>query len=217
MNSHQKMVAYYAKRAAEHDRIYDLPERQGDIRKLQQFCQTRFAGLEVLEVSCGTGYWTRFIAPSARSVTATDINEEVLVIARNRQLPRVAVEFHQADSYALPDFNRSFDAGFAGFWWSHVPKRRLGDFLAGFFRRLAPGAIIVFVDNRYVLGSSTPISRTDENGDTFQIRKLADGSTHEVLKNFPSSEELKAGVAGRATSVEVTLLDYYWILACRKS
>jgi len=47
------MVAYYAKRAAEHDHIYDLPERQGDIRKRCQLCQTRFAGLEVLEVSCG--------------------------------------------------------------------------------------------------------------------------------------------------------------------
>lgn len=210
------MVAYYAKRAAEHDRIYDLPERQGDIRKLQQFCQTRFAGLEVLEVSCGTGYWTRFIAPSARSVTATDINEEVLAIARNRQPLGTAVEFHHADSYALPDFDRPFGAGFAGFWWSHVPKRRLGDFLEEFCRRLAPGALLVFVDNRYVAGSSTPISRTDEKGDSFQIRTLADGSTHEVLKNFPSPEELKTAVAGRAVSVEVTLLDYYWILACRK-
>jgi len=210
------MVAYYAKRAAEHDRIYDLPERQGDVRQLQQFCRTRFAGLEVLEVSCGTGYWTRFIAASARSVTATDINEEVLAIARNRQPSGTAVAFHQADSYALPDFGRPFGAGFAGFWWSHVPKHRLGDFLTGFCRRLAPDALFVFVDNRYVPGSSTPISRTDENGDTFQIRKLVDGSTHEVLKNFPSPEELKAAVAGRVSSVEVTLLDYYWILACRK-
>ena len=215
MNSHQEMVGYYAKRATEHDCIYELPERRDDVCKLQQFCRTRFAGHEVLEVSCGTGYWTQFIAESARLVTATDINEEVLAIARNRQPPGAAVEFHQADSYALPDFSRSFSAGFAGFWWSHIPKRRLGDFLTGFYRRLTPGALVVFVDNRYVPGSSTPISRTDENGDTFQLRKLADGSTNEVLKNFQSPEELKTAVGDHASSVEITLLDHYWMLAYR--
>ena len=210
------MVAYYAKRAAEHDRIYDLPERQGDVRQLQQFCRTRFAGLEILEISCGTGYWTRFIAASALSVTAVDINEEVLSIARTRPPAGAAVEFHQADSYALPAFNRLFGAGFAGFWWSHVPKHRLGEFLAGFHRQLAPGALVVFIDNRYVPGSSTPIHRTDENGDSYQLRKLGDGSMHEVLKNFPSPDELQAAVGGSASSVELTLLDYYWILTYRK-
>lgn len=211
-----EMIAYYAKRAAEHDRIYDLPERQADIQKLRQLCQTQFRDLAVLEVSCGTGYWTQYIAPSARSVTAVDINEEVLAIARSRQPTGTEVEFHLADSYALPDFNGSFSAGFSGFWWSHIPKRRLGDFLAGFHRQLKPGALVVFIDNRYVPGSSTPISRTDENGDSFQLRTLGDGSTHEVLKNFPSPEELKAAVVGSASSIEITVLDYYWILAYRK-
>ncbi|MBW8780875.1 MAG: class I SAM-dependent methyltransferase [Verrucomicrobia bacterium] len=209
------MVDYYAKRAAEHDRIYALPERQNDVRRLQQFCQTRFAGLEVLEISCGTGYWTQFIASSARSIVATDINEEVLAIARGRQSEGAQVEFSRADSYELPDLSRPFAAGFAGFWWSHVPKRRLDAFLAGFHRRLVPGALVAFIDNRYVPGSSTPISRTDESGDSFQLRKLGDGSVHEVLKNFPAPEELKAAIDYRATSVEITLLDYYWILTYR--
>jgi len=212
-NMSTEMVGYYAKRAAEYDRIYDLPERQADLQKLRQLCQSRFRDLAVLEVSCGTGYWTQYIAPSARSVTAADINEEVLAIARSRQPAGVAVTFHRADSYALPDFNGSFNAGFSGFWWSHIPKRRLGDFLAGFYRQLKPGSLVVFIDNRYVPGSSTPISRTDENGDTFQRRKLSDGSTHEVLKNFPSPDELRNAVGDSGSSIEITLLDYFWVLA----
>ncbi len=48
------------------------------------------------------------------------------------------------------------------------------------------------LDNKYVTGSSTPISRTDAHGNTYQNRPLKDGSTHEVLKNFPSHLQLQS-------------------------
>ena len=48
------------------------------------------------------------------------------------------------------------------------------------------------LDNKYVKGSSTPISRTDAHGNTYQTRPLKDGSTHEVLKNFPSHLQLQS-------------------------
>ncbi|MBK6850478.1 MAG: class I SAM-dependent methyltransferase [Burkholderiales bacterium] len=210
------MITYYSQRAAEYDRIYDIPERQPDIQELHRLCGAMFEGLDVLEVSCGTGYWTQSIASSAKSITASDINDSVLQIARNRTWSGTAVEFRQADSYALPDFDRRFNAAFSGFWWSHIPQNRIRDFLLGFHAHLAPNAPVVFIDNRYVEGSSTPISRIDENGDSFQIRKLGDGSSYEVLKNFPSKDELTAAIEGIAHSVKVNLLDYYWILSYQK-
>jgi demethylmenaquinone methyltransferase/2-methoxy-6-polyprenyl-1,4-benzoquinol methylase len=72
---------------------------------------------------------------------------------------------------------------------------------------------VVFIDNAYVEGSSTPIARTDEYGDTYQIRRLDDGSTHEVRKNFPRESELRAAVEGLASVVRVEFLEYYWILS----
>ena len=72
---------------------------------------------------------------------------------------------------------------------------------------------MVFIDNTYVEGSSTPISRTDEHGNTYQNRKLDDGSQYEVLKNFPTESELRASMAGIATDVSVQFLRYYWILS----
>jgi len=42
------------------------------------------------------------------------------------------------------------------------------------------------MDNRYVDGSSTPISERDADGNTYQRRRLADGSDNRVLKNFPT-------------------------------
>jgi demethylmenaquinone methyltransferase/2-methoxy-6-polyprenyl-1,4-benzoquinol methylase len=213
MSVESSMAQYYADRAKEYERIYQKPERQEDLRCLREFVGREFAGADVFEVACGTGYWTVVIARSATSIAATDINDEVLEIARTKPINPSKVSFGKADAYALSALPREFTAGFSGFWWSHVPKARIKEFLRGFHRVLSPGAKVVFIDNAYVEGSSTPISRTDENGDTYQIRCLDDGSTHEVLKNFPTETELRAALQGLATSVQVQFLRYYWTLS----
>jgi demethylmenaquinone methyltransferase/2-methoxy-6-polyprenyl-1,4-benzoquinol methylase len=206
------MVSYYANRANEYERIYQKPERQDDLRWLRDFVGRTFAGAHVFEVACGTGYWTEILPHSAASIVASDINEEVLAVARSKPIDARKVTFRKDDAYALPILAQEFTGGFSGFWWSHIPKANIHSFLRGFHRVLSPGARVVFIDNAYVEGSSTPISRTDERGDTYQIRRLDDGSTHEVLKNFPTEPELRAAVEGLA-EVRVEFLRYYWILS----
>jgi SAM-dependent methyltransferase len=212
MSVESTMAAYYAKRAQEYERIFHKPERQDDLRRLREFVDRTFAGKQVLEVACGTGYWTEVLSRCAASVTAIDINEEVLEIARAKPLHRDRVQFQKADAYALPAFSQQFTGGLAGFWWSHIPKPRLRGFLAGLHPAFAAGAVIMFIDNTYVEGSSTPLSRTDADGNTYQTRKLDDGSTHEVLKNFPTENELRQALESLASDVRVEFLDYYWTL-----
>ena len=203
---------YYARRAQEYERIYTKPERQEDLRSLRDFVGRTFAGKDVLEIACGTGYWTEILSQAANSVSAIDINEEVLAIARSKPMDQHKVTILRGDAYALPEFPKPFSAGLAVFWWSHVLKSRQRDFLKNLQRAFAPGATIVFIDNTFVAGSSTPISRTDNEGNTYQMRKLDDGSTHEVLKNFPTEDELRLAVDGLASHMQVKFLPYYWIL-----
>ena len=209
------LQAYYAKRAAEYERIYAKPERQADLARLRARIATLYRGCTVLEIACGTGYWTEVIAPYARSITALDYAEETLAIARSKKYPAGRVEFAQGDAYALPDFGRRHDAFFAGHWWSHVPLARLDAFLAGVAKSLAPGSLVAYHDNRYVEGSSTPLSRTDSEGNTYQTRKLDDGSTHDVLKNFPTDEELINRANAHGESAAVEQFDYFWLLTYR--
>jgi demethylmenaquinone methyltransferase/2-methoxy-6-polyprenyl-1,4-benzoquinol methylase len=212
MSIETSMVSYYADRAKEYERIYHKPERQVDLRQLRNFVERTFASADVFELACGTGYWTEVLARSAASVVATDINEEVLAIARSKPMDARKVTFQRADAYALPDGSRKFTGGFSGFWWSHIPKARIRDFLRGFHRAFLPEARVMFMDNVYVEGSSTPISRADEQGNTYQLRRLSDGSQHEVLKNFPTEVELHAAVDGLAADVQVEFLPYFWTL-----
>jgi demethylmenaquinone methyltransferase/2-methoxy-6-polyprenyl-1,4-benzoquinol methylase len=205
--------AYYARRAAEYESIYAKPERQADLARMRVDIPRLFANQRVLEIACGTGYWTPLIAEQAESVLALDYSEETLAIARTKKYPKANVRFQQGDAYALPPGN--YSACYAGFWWSHIPLEKIDGFLKGLQQAVAPGAIVAFMDNRYVEGSSTPLSRRDAEGNTYQSRKLADGSSHEVLKNFPAAPELRQRLGRFGGDFGFTEYEYYWIATYR--
>ena len=204
-----RLRSYYALRALEYDRVYLKPERQSDLRDIERWLPGVFAGATVLEVACGTGYWTRFIAQSAACVVAVDTSPETLRIAAGR-VPEGKVGFVVADAYDLPFHVGRFGAAFAGFWFSHVPKAGRHAFLRAVDALLIPGAPVVLLDNRYVEGSSSPITETDPDGNTYQTRRLEDGSTHRILKNFPSEAELQSALPGVGRSGTFSTWRHYW-------
>ena len=208
----ESMARYYAQRAEIYERVYHKPERQRDLRAMEAWLPAQFKGRRVLELACGTGWWTPHGARDAASWLATDLNAETMAIARTKVMP-ASVRFASADAYTLQGLEgERFDAAFAGFWWSHVPLARLRPWLAKLHARLEPGAAIVMLDNLYSDDSSTPISRRDGDGNTYQMRPLDDGSTHEVLKNFPSRADALAAIAPCARDVEWIEHSYYWTL-----
>jgi ubiquinone/menaquinone biosynthesis C-methylase UbiE len=212
------IVNYYARRAPEYDRVYLKPERQGDLALLSRRMRDLLAGLSVLELPCGTGYWTEAIADVTKSIVAADISEEMLAIARTRAIQAEAnVRFVQADAYRPDGAGTGFDAALVAFWWSHVPHGRIEEFLQALHRTLVPGALVVLCDNLYSDDSNTPLHRTDDEGNTFQLRSLEDGSQHEVLKNFPDEEELRRALPPTAFDVRYEALPYYWLLMYRVS
>lgn len=205
---------YYAERAAEYDEVYLKPERQPDLARLKKLLPPLVAGKSVLEVAAGTGYWTQVLATTAASITATDVNAETTAIAAQRDYGPAQVSLRTADAYRLDTVPGEFDVVFCGFWWSHIPRADITRFLAGVRARTGPGTTLVLVDNNYVPGSSTPIIRTTSDGDSYQLRRLADGREYEVIKNFPGREELAAELESAATDLTWTDLDYYWLATC---
>jgi SAM-dependent methyltransferase len=210
----EQSAQFYAKSASNHDRVYDRPERQHDLAAMRTHVADALRGHVVLELACGTGYWTSVVAASADSVVAIDINPEMIALAKLRALPADKVQFRVADAYNLPDDLGSFTAVFIGFWWSHVKREQQEKFLAH-LRSKVGDVVLVLLDDVYVEGSSETVARTDLEGNTYYIGVAPDGERYEIPKTYPSDSSLRKKLASSVREIKIVRLEYYWMLTCR--
>lgn len=185
------MQDYYRKRAQEYEEIYNRPDpdRQMEQSHVKKMMQEALRGKHVLEIACGTGYWTEFLSETAEEILATDAVQEVMDIARSKKY-QCHINFEIADAYKLFYPDSLFDGGMANLWFSHIPKNRMAEFLDGFHRVLKFGAHIFFADNVYVPGIGGKLIKKNGDDDTYKLRKLKDGSENLILKNYYSPKEL---------------------------
>jgi 2-polyprenyl-3-methyl-5-hydroxy-6-metoxy-1,4-benzoquinol methylase len=178
-------VDYYRRRAGEYDETAygDLAASRARIARL--VAEMRPTG-SVLEIACGTGLWTHALAGSADTVTAIDVAPEVLAIARDR-VPSTNVSFEVADVFSWNPGAR-FDVIFFSAWLSHVPASRFEPFWRSLRELLADSGRVLFIDEH--------IDESDkevyvEGRDEIVERRLRDGSTFHVVKNFVDPPRLE--------------------------
>ena len=208
-NVNRDMVSYYRDRAPEYDRsAYDRwPERQPDLQESARILQEAFAGKSVLEIAAGPGYWTQRIAQTARSITATDVNQSMLDEAQKKRYPEGKVTFKRADLYDLGDLPRH-DGLFGGFIFSHILKHDLDKFIDTINGYVVPGGMVALMDNNLTTASDG----IDEQGNLLRIRTLEDGSKHQIIKNYPTEQELRILLSNRASKIDFKNLKHFWIL-----
>jgi SAM-dependent methyltransferase len=211
----EAMTKYYAQRAGVYEAVYQKPERQVSLQEMQQRVCDALKDKHVLELACGTGYWTERYAPVAAAVLATDINQSMVDVAQGKSYPADRVQFALADTFALPAVtNGQYSACFAGFLWSHIKREEQADVLAQFSKASGKGSLLVLIDNNYVEGKSSTIARTDLEGNTYQLRMQEDGSRVEVVKNFPTDSFLRKRIGLAARDIRIFRNEYFWMLTC---
>ena len=208
--SDAQMKKYYRERAPIYDRVYSYPERQEDLRFLENYIAEQFKGRDVLEVAAGTGYWTQFILQKSASLLATDATIEALEQIKLRPCCE-NISTKVIDAYSINHLGRYFNAVFAGLWLSHVPKQRLKEFIGKISEVTSPEAIVLFIDNSKAQCDRLPIAYTDDEGNTYQDRVLEDGSTHKVLKNFPSEAGLSEVTEDFGQNLKYMELENFWL------
>ena len=207
------MKKYYAQRANNYESIYEKPVRQADLMAMEERLCRVLEDHRVLEVACGTGYWTERYAPVATSVLATDINQVMLDNAQRKKYPFGRVEFSLADVFAMPAANgEQYSACFAGFLWSHIEREEQAEVLNQIVKTVGKGSLLVLLDDNDVEGSSLPIARTDLEGNTFQLRAQEDGTRVEIVKNFHTDSFLRKRIGLAARDIRVFRNDHYWML-----
>src|SRR5580693_3717216 len=173
-----EQVDYYRRRAGEYDvtAYGDVAAARTRIARL--VAQLRPAG-SVLEIACGTGLWTEALAQWADTVTAIDTAPEAVAIARGR-VRSANVSFEVADVF-LWEPGARFDVIFFSAWLSHVPASRFGQFWQLLERLLAQNGRVLFIDEHVdERGKEAYVAGRDEVVE----RRLADGSSFRVIKNF---------------------------------
>ncbi len=204
------MKEYYKARAPVYDRVYSYPERQEDLRNLEEYIPAQFVGRDIIEIAAGTGYWTQFIAKKANSILSTDITEEALNLLKSRDSEMENVTSKIVDAYLLNE-SKKYDGAFAGLWYSHIPIKQIPRFYESLHRCLSSGATVVFIDNSVAQCDRLPIGYTDSDGNTYQDRALDNGKVHRVLKNFPSESQLIESAKNYGENVVYKEFQNFWL------
>ncbi|MBY0574869.1 MAG: class I SAM-dependent methyltransferase [Undibacterium sp.] len=209
------MTSYYAQLADSYDDIELMPEREEDLEEVAEQVAIALANHTVLELGCGTGFWTEIIAQSATSVLATDINEVMIARAQKKFDSDAKVQFDIAD---WTDFSRpaeeKYTACFAGFMWSHVKREEYKTVLENIRKTMGAGSLLVLVDDNEMEEGGLPIARTDAEGNTFQPREQKDGTRVQILKNYPTDSFLRKRFALVARDIRVSRNEFFWMLTC---
>jgi ubiquinone/menaquinone biosynthesis C-methylase UbiE len=188
-----RVTTYYDARAPEYDdTTYELARRfpayAAELVQLEAFVGGLPPG-RVLDVGCGTGWLTHALRGP---VIALDASAAMLQQARARLGEGVYV---LATVPPLPFLERSFDFVFASNFYSHLPDQDLRrSFVSEAFR--VAGELVV-VEQAW---------NADLPRESWEKRRLRDGTSYPVYKRFLTSVELAEELGG-----EVALETPSWV------
>lgn len=210
-----QLTQYYAVNADNYDQIYADEARFDDLDDLQEMVAELFQDHKVLELGCGTAYWTDLISETAESVHATDISQEMLDLAETRGLDEDIVSFGLLDAFNLPDgLEGQYSAVFIGNLWRHVRREEQEKYLKTLRAKLGKDVLLVVLDESAVDGV-TVIARTDADGNTFEFVTADDGQRYEIMRNYLTDSTLRKRFASHAKQIRIDRLQFYFLLSCK--
>lgn len=213
--NNQQVAKYYALLDEALEDKYLEPDMDEDIDDMSIHLGNLLSGHTVLELGCGTGFWTEVVAESAASVVALDINAGLVDIARERGMPEGKVSFRVADALDLPEDIGQFTAVLVSFLWSHLNKKEQEQLLATLKKRLGKDVLLVILDDAFVEGFSETIARTDADGTTYQILTTPEGERFELPKSYQSDSALRKRLGNVGKEIKIERIEFFWILTCR--
>jgi trans-aconitate methyltransferase len=218
-----EQVAYYRARAAEYDEWWFRTGRYDRGAELNAAWAADAVVVEsalaafldaarprrALELACGTGLFTRLLAPRVARLLALDASPEVITINR----ARVAADHVE---YALQDLFlwrpvRRHDLVFMSFWLSHVPDDRFAGFWSNVRAALADGGTAYVIDSGWDATSTAANHARPDREQGIASRMLNDGREYRVVKVFHEPRALEQRLAALGLNANITATARYFI------
>ena len=195
------MHAYYSDRAPYMAKGLEI-EPSGQLLEIIAELKAQAKDKTVLEIACGTGYWTRFVGPVSKRTTATDYSVTMLGVAQSLRIENACILLD--DAYHLSGVGEErFDFGFAMHWVSHIPLARWHEFFTAFHARLKPGAKVLLVDDIRRPDDADPWYSKLATRDSYEIRQLPNGESYEIVKTFFSPDDLRTLLQPYADNLQI--------------
>lgn len=213
----EEQLQYYSDRAPEYD---DWWHRKGSFDQGDESNSGWFRDVEVassvldgtdlgrscIELAPGTGTWSVKLAPRVAELTLVDGSRAMLEQNPVTREPHVHVEV--ADLFTWEPVG-TFDSVVFTFWISHVPEERLDRFFQLVSTLLDDHGSVFFVDDLPKAVSAPHVEAAQ--GQTM-VRRLNDGRTATIVKNFYSDERLLAAADLAGIDLEITRTDEYFLI-----
>ena len=219
----EDQVEYYRARAGEYDEWWFRTGRYDRGTEFNSLWQAEVFEVEdalakwlsarrpasALELACGTGLFTRRLAPRVGQLTAIDASPEVIAINRAR-VGATNVEYVVADLFESGP-TRRYDVVFFSFWLSHVPVDRFVAFWQSVAAALVPGGTAYLIDSAFDPTSTAKDHAVPRPERGVVTRKLNDGREFRIVKLFYRPEELAAKLSGLGWDAEIRQTEHYFI------
>lgn len=192
----KEQLAYYQARAREYDKSVEGIGNSGAISPINDKANQEWLRIvkalheippvgEVLELACGTGFWTRELLFLSNAITAVDGSSEMIEVNRSK-LRDARIKYECIDIFEWEP-NKTYDLIFFAFWLSHVPPTHLSGFLDKVVRATKPGGRVFIIDEPM---SESNISGANVDG-LFQQRSLENGSSYRIVKVYYDPLEIE--------------------------
>lgn len=161
-------------------------------------------GASVLDVGCGGGIKSRYIADKGFKVTGIDFSEKMIEICK-RELPNL--DFDVVDLYHIDTYNKTFDGIFAQAVLLHIPKKDVMAVLEKMKGRLNKNGLL-YIAVKGVKEDGIEEKQVTEKDYGYEYQRFFSFFTSGELKNYIDELDMEivwqsSTTSGRADWVQI--------------
>lgn len=201
------VASYYSSKASAYHEDSGYGSASGIDSELTEYLKQAYEGRRVLEIACGTGYWTRQVAETACEITGMDASRGMLAEAERLNSCSANTAFTHSNAFHLADIPSGYTGAFSVLWWCHIPLGRIREFLNILHSKLLPGARVIHVCQLH--DSDKKEHERDSRGNTLAKRFIGDRPVG-IVKNIPDESFLRELLKDSAGSIDYYSSDSWW-------